>query len=111
MGARKHRPELAFSTPTINVLGELSEGGNPLGISSIITNHYEVQNYTSINKGNHFLRLGGRLRATANSSNSTQNFNGTFTFDSLAAFHSGTPRQLTILTGNPLLAEIGRASC
>jgi hypothetical protein len=94
-----------FLTPTVNVLGQFVSGGNPLGISSVITNHYEVQNYTSINKGNHFLRLGGRLRATANSSTSTQNFNGTYTFDSLAAFHSGTPRQLTILTGNPLIED------
>ncbi|HEY1525313.1 MAG TPA: carboxypeptidase regulatory-like domain-containing protein [Candidatus Angelobacter sp.] len=94
-----------FFTPTINVLGQFSEGGNPLGISSVITNHYELQNYTSINKGNHFMRLGGRLRATGNSSTSTQNFNGTFTFDSLAAFQSGTPRQLTILSGNPLIDD------
>jgi hypothetical protein len=94
-----------FFTPTINVLGQFTDGGNPLGISSVITNHYEVQNYTSINKGNHFMRLGGRLRVTGNSSTSTQNFNGTFTFDSLAAFHSGTPRQLTILSGNPLIED------
>ena len=94
-----------FLTPAVNVLGQFTAGGNPLGISSVITNHYEVQNYTSINKGNHFLRLGGRLRATANSSTSTQNFNGTYTFDSLAAFHAGTPRQLTILTGNPLIED------
>lgn len=91
--------------PAINVLGQFNEGGNPLGISSVITNHYELQNYTSINKGNHFLRLGGRLRATGNSSTSTQNFNGTFTFDSLAAFHSGTPRQLTVVKGNPLIED------
>ncbi len=57
-----------FSTPTINVLGQFTQGGNPIGISSVITNHYELQNYTSINKGNHFLRLGGRLRVTGNSS-------------------------------------------
>jgi len=94
-----------FLTPTINVLGQFNEGGNPLGISSVITNHYELQNYTSINKGNHFFRLGGRLRATANSSTSTQGFNGTFTFDSLAAFQSGTPRQLTIVNGNPLIED------
>lgn len=92
-------------TPTINVLGQFVEGGNPLGLSAVITNHYEIQNYTSINKGSHFLRLGGRLRATANSSTSTQNFNGTFTFDSLAAFQNGTPRQLTVLTGNPLIQD------
>jgi uncharacterized membrane protein YgcG len=104
-----------FLTPAINVLGQFSEGGNPLGISSVITNHYELQNYTSINKGNHFLRVGGRLRATANSSTSTQNFNGTFTFGAtkdpvtqqtispLTNFKNGTPTQLTILTGNPLI--------
>ena len=70
--------------PTINVLGQFINGGNPLGISSVITNHYELQNYTSISKGNHFMRLGGRLRTNANASTSTQNFNGTFTFDSLS---------------------------
>jgi hypothetical protein len=89
--------------PTINVLGQFINGGNALGISSVITDHYEVQNYTSISKGNHFMRLGGRLRTNANSSTSTQNFNGTFTFDSLASFQSGTPRQLIIVTGNPLI--------
>src|SRR6476646_6762845 len=94
-----------FLTPEIHVLGQFIDGGNALGISSVITNHYELQNYTSINKGNHFFRLGGRLRATANSSTSTQGFNGTFTFDSLAAFQSGTPRQLTIVTGNPLIED------
>src|SRR5262245_416997 len=91
--------------PTIHVLGQFVAGVNPLGLRAVVTNHYEVQNYTSINKGNHFMRLGGRLRATANSSTSTQNFNVTFTFDSLAAYQSGTPRQLTIVTGNPLIED------
>ena len=104
-------------TPAINVLGQFSEGGNPLGISSVITNHYEVQNYTSINKGNHFMRLGGRLRVTGNSSTSTQGFNGTFSFGAtkdpvtgatispLTNFHNGQPTQLTVLTGNPLIED------
>jgi hypothetical protein len=91
--------------PAINVLGQFTSGGNPLGISTVITNHYELQNYTSINKGTHFLRLGGRLRATANSSLSTQNFNGTYTFDSQAAFNSGTPQQFLVVIGNPLTQE------
>jgi Carboxypeptidase regulatory-like domain len=103
--------------PTINVLGQFIEGGNPLGLSSVITNHYELQNYTSINKGNHFLRLGGRLRATANSTTSTQNFNGTFTFgatrdpitqaqiSALQNFRNGTPTQFVLVTGNPLTED------
>ncbi|HEY2360503.1 MAG TPA: carboxypeptidase regulatory-like domain-containing protein [Candidatus Angelobacter sp.] len=106
-----------FLTPEINVLGQFIDGGNPLGISSVITNHYELQNYTSINKGNHFLRLGGRLRVTGNSSTSTQNFNGTFTFGAtkdlvtqqtitpLANFNNGQPTQFTVLTGNPLTED------
>ncbi len=106
-----------FSTPEINVLGQFSEGGNPIGDNSVITNHYELQNYTSINKGNHFMRLGGRLRATANSSTSTQNFNGTFIFGAtkdpatqqsispLTNFANRTPTQFTLFTGNPLLQD------
>ncbi len=105
-----------FATPQINVQGQFIDGGNPIGISSVIANHYEVQNYTSISKGNHFMRLGGRLRDTANTSISTQNFNATYSFgatkdplnpattiDPLTNFHNGQPTQLTITTGNPLL--------
>ncbi|HZU33473.1 MAG TPA: carboxypeptidase regulatory-like domain-containing protein [Candidatus Angelobacter sp.] len=105
------------TTPEINVLGQFVTGGNPIGINSILTTHYEVQNYTSINKGNHFWRLGGRLRSSANSSNSTQNFNGIFTFgattdpsnpngpaiSSLTNFNNKTPTQFTLVTGNPLI--------
>ncbi len=93
------------SGPSISVLGLFTEGGNPLGTSAITTNHYELQNYTSLNFGNHFLRLGGRLRATAETSISTQNFNGSYTFVSLAAFQAGTPRQLSLATGNPQITN------
>lgn len=91
--------------PSINVLGVFTAGGNPLGVNSITSNHYEVQNYTSLVHGTHFMRFGGRLRVTDESSLSTRNFNGTYIFDSLAAFQSGTPRQLTITTGNPLIGN------
>ena len=93
------------SAPAINVLGQFTEGGNALGTTANINNHYELQNYTSINLNTHFLRLGGRLRASADSDFSTRNFNGLYTFDSLAAFQSGTPRQLVIVTGNPLVSN------
>ncbi|HEY7405174.1 MAG TPA: carboxypeptidase regulatory-like domain-containing protein [Candidatus Angelobacter sp.] len=109
-----------FLTPTVNVLGQFTDGGNPLGIGNVLTTHFELQNYTSINKGNHFMRLGGRLRSTANTTNSTQGFNGTFTFGAtpdptdptgkkqitpLQNFQNGTPTQLTIVTGNPVIQD------
>jgi hypothetical protein len=91
--------------PTIRVLGAFNEGGNPLGMSDSVSDHYELQNYTSINLNTHFLRLGGRLRTTALTTTSTRNFNGTYTFTTLTAFQAATPTpsQFFIVTGNPLI--------
>ncbi len=91
--------------PAVNVLDTFSEGGNPLGISNLAGNHYEVQNYTSISHGNHFTRFGGRLRATAETSTSTQNFNGAFIFSSLAAFNAGHPSQASLAVGQPTVSN------
>jgi hypothetical protein len=69
--------------PTIGVPGAFTSGGNSQG--SIIDNRdtYELQNYTSMALGGHFLKFGGRLRDNRDSSNSMSNFNGTYTFTSL----------------------------
>lgn len=93
------------SGPAINVLGVFLGGGNAIGNSAVKSDHIELQNYTSINRGNHFMRLGGRLRTTSVDNSSSANFNGTYTFVSPAAFLAGTPSQLTIVTGNPLISN------
>ena len=80
--------------PTVTVLGAFTGGsgpngtggGNQLGTILDKENHYELQNYTSIVHGNHFVRLGGRLRVTTDSNNSNSNFNGVFTFPSIATY-------------------------
>src|SRR5262245_6122384 len=36
-------------TPTISVLGLFTKGGNPQGTSNVIADHFELQNYTSLN--------------------------------------------------------------
>src|SRR5262245_60568119 len=92
-------------TPTITVLGTFTEGGNPQGMSHVISDHFELQNYTSLNLGKHFIRFGGRLRTTANSTTSTQNFNGTFTFTTLTDFANGQPSQFSLTVGNPLIED------
>jgi Carboxypeptidase regulatory-like domain len=93
--------------PTIRVLGAFTAGGNPLGISGSVSDHYELQNYTSINLNTHFLRWGGRLRTTALTSTSNKNFNGTYTFATLAAFQAATPTpsQFFVVTGNRQIAN------
>lgn len=106
------------SAPAIDVLGEFTTGGNPVGISQVATNHYEVQNYTSMERGAHSLRFGGRLRVSSEDDTASQNFNGTFTFGAtidpvtglqtatpLQNFNSGVPTQFTIITGNPAISN------
>jgi len=105
-------------TPTINVLGVFQEGGSGQGASKAISDHFELQNYTSVNRGNHFMRMGGRLRVTSVDNTSNGNFNGTFTFGAtfdpvtkkqtatpLQNFTNGTPSQFTITAGNPQISN------
>jgi hypothetical protein len=73
-------------TPTINVNGAFTGGGNYSGNSDDIENQYEMQNYTSIIAGKHFFKIGGRLRATKNVSVQNAGFNGSFTFGATTPF-------------------------
>ena len=97
--------------PTINVISAFIAGGNSTGQVSDSQNNYELQNYTSIQHGSHFIRFGGRLRVTTDSSSANSNFNGTWTFPSLNAYTAGLPSQFSITTGTPLVqvnwADVG----
>ena len=66
--------------PTIQVQGAFTAGGNVQGISSDTLDRYELQNYTSMVLGKHFLKFGARLRENRDDNFQTANFNGAFTF-------------------------------
>jgi hypothetical protein len=72
--------------PTIFVLGAFSGGGNNSGTVLDSQNHYELQNYTSVALGTHFLRFGGRLRDLTDAYTSTSGFNSSFVFPSIQAY-------------------------
>ncbi|PYY09677.1 MAG: hypothetical protein DMG69_09225 [Acidobacteria bacterium] len=74
--------------PTINVIGAFTGGGSNAGALADHTDHYELQNYVSLALGAHFVKFGGRLRAVHEIETSGADFNGTFTFSSLAAYQS-----------------------
>ena len=76
---------LDFS-PTINVNGAFTGGGNYSGSSDGVQDQYELQNYTSIILGKHFLKFGARLRATKEASTENAGFNGSFTFGATTPF-------------------------
>jgi hypothetical protein len=71
------------TTPTIQVQGNFTGGGAPTGNESDFQNHFEAQNYTSIQFTKNFVRLGGRLRSTSDSNMTTAGTNGTFNYDCL----------------------------
>jgi carboxypeptidase family protein len=94
----------AFSCtgPTVSILGAVVGGGNSSAKVADNQNHYELQNYTSMTHSNHLIKFGGRLRVSTDSNSSNENFNGTFTFSSLAVFEAnGLPSQFAITTGRP----------
>jgi hypothetical protein len=68
------------NTPTINVSGAFIGGGAPFSVNLTNTDTYELQNYTSMTHGTHAIKFGARLREYKLNSQSTSNFNGTFTF-------------------------------
>lgn len=64
----------------LNVQDSFSGGGSQVGASANDTDRYELQNFTSWTHGNHFLKVGGRLRHVKVDSVSPGNFGGTWTF-------------------------------
>jgi hypothetical protein len=95
---------------TTSVLGAFNGGGNPGGSLRDVQDHYELQNYTSMVHGKHFVKFGARLRAVTDSNQSTGNFNGTFTFPSIQAYRVAqmgqTPACLAAAP-NPQTAQCG----
>ncbi|MGH9402575.1 MAG: carboxypeptidase regulatory-like domain-containing protein [Terriglobia bacterium] len=80
--------------PTINVLGAFAGGGDSSGLFQRYETHYEFQNYTSLTLNHHLVQFGGFVRDIRRRENTNGNFNGTFTFNSLADYQQ-TERSLT----------------
>jgi hypothetical protein len=96
--------------PTISVLGAFTGGGNSSGTSTDTQNHYEVQNLTSFFLGKHTLVVGGRLRDIEDTNSSNANFNGTFTFPSLAAYQTAEQSLQTCTNSGGTNCEASGAS-
>jgi hypothetical protein len=71
------------TTPTILVQGNFTGGGSNSGSYSSTQNHFEGQNYTSIQFAKNFIRLGARLRSTGQFTNTTAGTNGEFVYNCL----------------------------
>jgi hypothetical protein len=104
------------------VLDSFVSGGAPLLLSYNNQDRFELQNFTSILHGKHTVRWGGLMRGVSLTDQATQDYPGTFTFTSLAAYQTtqiglrnnwtaqqirtagGGASQFSIAGGNPLAA-------
>lgn len=94
---RDNSDQTPFSTAaTLNVIGAFTGGGSSFGLQTSHSDRYELQNYTSVAMGTHFLKFGGRLRIWDTVSTSGSGFNGTFTFPSLTAYKNAQPSQFSL---------------
>jgi hypothetical protein len=90
---RENSEDIPFSTaPSISVPGAFTSGGSSGGTSTDQQEHYEVQNYTSMALGAHFLKFGGRLRVVHDVSTEAGGFNGSWVFQDLASFQPPPPQ-------------------
>jgi len=106
--------------PTVIVQETFTGGGSSQGTTLSNQDHYELQNFTSIAHGKHFLKFGGRVRGTLFSSTENSGFNGSYNFSSLNAYqktlaglqsgmtpaqiraNGGGASQFTLVAGQPL---------
>ena len=94
-------------SPTVTVQGAFNGGGNNLGQLHDGQNHYELQNYSSVQLGSSLLRFGARLRDVQDGNASSAGFNGQFIFPSIEAYniteegiaHGLTPAEIRALGG------------
>lgn len=68
------------SVPTVLVLDAFTGGGAQIGRSFDKQDRYELQNCTTISRGRHSIKFGGRVRTTVLENISPQDFGGTFVF-------------------------------
>lgn len=84
------------NSPLVSVSGAFSSGGSSVQNTSDHSDHFEVQNYTSIQLAKSFVRFGGRLRVNRDATTPLNNTNGSFTYATTAAYLAGTPSQFTL---------------
>jgi hypothetical protein len=74
------RQTAILALPALNVQDSFFGGGAQVGNASNTQDRVELQNFTSWSTGQHFLKIGGRLRNVRVRSIAPSNFGGTYTF-------------------------------
>ncbi len=110
------------SQPSISVSGAFNGSGFGGGASYTTEENYEFQDYTSVSLKKNYLKFGVRLRDEPESSTSTSDFSGSYTFASIQAYqiteqglnagltpaqiqaNGGGAAQFSLTAGNPFVS-------
>lgn len=98
------------SDPATQVMEAFTSGGASAGVSHMTESRLELNDVLSMTRNRHTIKLGGRLRGVKQSNESTQNYNGTFTFTSLNAYRITEMGLRDGLTGQQIRTLGGGAS-
>ena len=74
------------TAPQVSIPLTFTGGGATVQTSNDHTNHYELQNLTTTSIGTHAIKFGTRLRDNSDANTSSDDFNGSFTFNSVADY-------------------------
>ncbi len=74
------------TAPSVGVPGSFSGGGNGSQSSSSHSDHYELQNFTTMTAGKQAIKFGLWARDNREAQSTNGNFNGSFTFPSVTAY-------------------------
>jgi hypothetical protein len=74
------------TAPQVSIPLTITAGGATVQTSNDHTNHLELQNLTTMSAGKHAIKFGTRLRDNADANTSNDDFNGSFTFSSVADY-------------------------
>src|SRR5262249_9547264 len=66
--------------PGIDVSSAFNSGGAPFSTNFTHTKNYEIHNIVTLTQGTHAIKIGARARQSDLTSQSTSNFNGSWTF-------------------------------
>jgi hypothetical protein len=98
------------SSPTLVVQGAFTAGGNNLGRFTDNQDQYELQNYSSLDLGRHFIWFGVRERLNRDANSSIANYNGEYIFSTLSAYQTTVQGLQNGLTPTQIRAAGGGAS-
>ncbi len=98
------------NAPTLLVQGAFVGGGSPLQAVQDHQDALELQDLLEVERGTHAVRTGFRVRSLREANRSTENFNGQYTFDSIAAYQVTAQGMAANLSAAQIRAQGGGAS-